>query len=281
MRPHSIPNFVIFAFILILLFGSTVYFTNVGLDSAWVELNENQIMYLYSTSAQVVAAVYGLTLAGYIFFRGELNREAQEDQTLAESIGKLESRYFQQLAMITTLVMTTILLTNLIIAYENSENSSLLTFFMNLGQSVFAISFIAISFFIVDILLPGNIKAASKSLQDTIDPKHGGERKGDLTEFVKTYNSIENLLALALNRMEAVTDSDNPKTTKRMPNTRMAELLCRRGVITRELFTKLRNLITLRHAIMHGADPTVSQAMVDRSGAILMELRVSLAKLLG
>jgi hypothetical protein len=59
------------------LFISCWASTYFGLNHALFELTENQIMYLYSTSAQVLAAVYGLTLTGYIFLRGDLNREAE------------------------------------------------------------------------------------------------------------------------------------------------------------------------------------------------------------
>ncbi|PTV62581.1 hypothetical protein [Pseudomonas putida] len=138
MRAHAIPNKVLFWILVIPLLISLICFTKTGWNNAWIELNENQIMYLYSTSAQVVAAVFGLTLTGYIFFRGELNREAQNDPTLADSVNRLESRYFQQLAMITALVMATILFATLVIAYEGSKDIKRLTLFMNFGQCFFA-----------------------------------------------------------------------------------------------------------------------------------------------
>ena len=276
MRPQLIPNLAFFAFLLISLALSTIYFGNIGLTDAWIHLNENQIMYLYSTSAQVLAAVYGLTLAGYIFFRGELNREAQDDATRVEVIEQLETRYFQQLAMITALMLGTIVVVNLVIAYENSPDLIMLTALMNLGQSLFSISFIAIAFFIVDIVLPGNIKAASKTLQLKLDPKHDEpDGQGSLKEFVNTYDAIENMLTLALSSLEVPPAESN--SSRRMSSTKVADLLCRRGVIPRELFKKLHNLFALRHAIMHGADPTVSESMVTQSKTIFKELSSSLS----
>jgi hypothetical protein len=53
-----------------------------GAISGMFRLNENQILYLVSTSSQVLAGIYGLTLTGFIFFRNELSREEQEDETL-------------------------------------------------------------------------------------------------------------------------------------------------------------------------------------------------------
>jgi hypothetical protein len=59
-----------------------------------IELNENQILYLFSTSAQVIAAIYGLTLTGFVFFRSELNRQEFEDETLVDAVESLKRRYF-------------------------------------------------------------------------------------------------------------------------------------------------------------------------------------------
>ena len=75
-----------------------------GSISGMFRLNENQILYLFSTSSQVLAGIYGLTLTGFIFFRNELSREEQEDETLADAVESLKARYFRLLAFITILV---------------------------------------------------------------------------------------------------------------------------------------------------------------------------------
>lgn len=49
--------------------------TAIGLSPLATKLNENKVLYLFSTTGQVIAAVYGLTLTGFIFFRNELSRE--------------------------------------------------------------------------------------------------------------------------------------------------------------------------------------------------------------
>lgn len=272
MRAHSIPNKVLFWILVIPLLISLIYFTNKGWDNAWVELNENQIMYLYSTSAQVVAAVFGLTLTGYIFFRGELTSAAQNDPTLSDAVKKLESRYFQELAMITALVMATILFASLVIAYENSNDIKLLTLFMNFGQCFFAATFITISFFIVDVVQPGNIKSASKALQDDIDPAKGEGRTGDLKAFASIYNSIENYLATSYTKIDMTAERAGAEKLSQATSSRIADILHQRKLITSDLLEKLKKLITLRNAIIHGAEPMVSQSMVLESQLTLAQL---------
>src|ERR1044072_6288048 len=92
--------------------------TAIALSGHAISLNETQIMYLFSTSSQVIAAIYGLTLTGFIFFRNELNREEFDDETLADAVETLKARYFVLLVFITALVTLTLLLLNLEISYE-------------------------------------------------------------------------------------------------------------------------------------------------------------------
>ncbi|MDW9402398.1 MULTISPECIES: hypothetical protein [Pseudomonas] len=278
MRLNSISNKVIFTIVLGSLFLACSGSMYVGVKHAIIKLSENQIMYLYSTSAQVLAAVYGLTLTGYIFFRGDLSREARADTTRAEPVAKLEHRYFQQLALITGLVMFTMLFTSLVFAYQNSSNTLLLTILLNLAQSLFAVSFITISFFVVDIVEPDGLQSASLALQNEIDPKdQAGERNGNLEVFLRNYNQIEGLLESTSNIESVAMSVPEPGGyNKRIPNSRKAAFLFQSKRISPDLLSKLKNLISLRNAIIHGADPKVSQHMVDQSSEVLAELQNSL-----
>jgi hypothetical protein len=82
---------------LIIVFSGTALFLS-GATSLWgmtanpFSLNENQVLYLFSASAQVLAAIYGLTLTGLVLLRSELSREESEDETLSEAPGSLKTR---------------------------------------------------------------------------------------------------------------------------------------------------------------------------------------------
>ena len=114
--PTAAIGFFVSLFLLL-----TLSTTAVALSGHALSLNETQILYLFSTSAQVIAAIYGLTLTGFIFFRNELSREEFEDETLADAVENLKARYFVLLVFITVLVTLALLLANLAISYEGSE----------------------------------------------------------------------------------------------------------------------------------------------------------------
>ncbi|MBV4489783.1 hypothetical protein [Pseudomonas oryzicola] len=278
MRLHSISSTAVALFTATALITISTLSTIVATSNAWFELNENQIMYLYSTSAQVIAAVYGLTLTGYLFFRSELLREARNDETRAVSIEKVEGRYLKQLIVITLLVGLTIILTNLIIAQEGAKSTLLLTALMNTAQTSFAISFAAISVFVLDVVTPHNVEAASQAIQNEIDPGHSlHNTEGSLENFLRIYNEIERVLVDTTGSLKPFIEAmDSSPKYKRTSNVRLAEMLWRGRRIKHHLFTQLKDLITLRNAIIHGAEPVVSREMVDKSQVVLLELREAL-----
>lgn len=280
MRLHSLSSSSVSIGIALALLILSVVSSALGLTNPWFKLSENQIMYLYSTSAQVLAAVYGLTITGYLFFRSELLREARNDETRANSIEKVERRYLRQLFVVTILVALTILLTNLVIVYQSSSSIFTLTIFLNSAQSCFAISFIAISLFVLDVVTPHNVEAASQEIQNEIDPIQSSDRvDGSLEEFIRTHNEIEGLLKQATIIFQPIVQTiQSSKSFKKVSNARLAELLWRERKIQHSLFADIKDLITLRNAIIHGADPIVSQDMVERSKRILQDFKEAIAK---
>jgi len=267
------PNAVmaVFVAVLVLLTGGT---TAAALAGHAILLNENQILYLFSTSAQVIAAIFGLTLTGFIFFRNELSREEFEDETLTEAVESLKARYFVLLVFITALVGLTLLLANLAIAYEGDGAACTLTVILNAGQSAFITSLLAVAYFIFDVISPKRLERASQALKAGLDPVSAGPAKGDLEEFLRNYNEIEGLLKSA----SQASDERTPTAfRRRISLTRLAEILLRNERIDKELFPRLRDLITLRNSIIHGAEPVVSQEAVATSAEMLRRLRAAIS----
>lgn len=271
MRVKWQPRTLIFAFSglwLLLSVASSLW----GAIDSTLKLNENQILYLFSTSAQVLAGIYGLTLTGFIFFRNELSREEFEDETLADAVESLKGRYFTMLVFITGLVLLTFALSSLVMAKESGEHSLVTTLLMNSGQSAFGTSLLAISYFIFDVTSPKRIEVASRALQKKVDPTKGAPAKGNLEDFLRNYNQIEKLLSDYESSSSITSSLYSSRPVRRTSNVRLAEILMRNERISQLLFSKLRDLITLRNSIIHGADPVVSSDIVAASQRVLEEL---------
>jgi hypothetical protein len=276
MRTDWSPLPTVYGFFSLFVLLSVVT-SAIGLSNAIFPLNENQVLYLFSTSAQVLAGIYGLTLTGFIFFRNELSREEFEDETLREAVESLKQRDYTFLLFITAMAILTLLLANLAIANEDSGSRISNTLITNIGQSAFVTCLLAIAYFIFDVISPERIERASKKLQDEVDPNRTDRAMGSLEDFLKNFNAIESLLADSGQIYQDVSIvSYERKYSRRLSNARLSEILLRNGRINESLFGRIRELITLRNSIIHGADPVVSQDIVQTSAEVLRELRSAL-----
>jgi hypothetical protein len=240
-----------------------------------VSMNENQTLYLYSTSSQVIAGIYGLTLTGFIFLRNELSREEAADDTLEDAVEALKSRYFIILLFITVFVMASIGLSNLAIVSRDNFGEISIIIILNAAQSAFATSILSIAYFIFDVTSPKRIERASRVVQGKNDPTLNDGRIGKLEDFVRNFNAIEQLLLKYGMHYQQVSSAEFEKM-RRLPNSRLAEILQRNERINSELFERLRRLISLRNSIIHGAEPIVSPEMVEESASVLSWLKSSL-----
>lgn len=57
-----------------------------GFENPWYLLSVEQNLYIYSTQAQVIAAIYGLTVTGYIFLRNNQDKQKESDPTKKDAI---------------------------------------------------------------------------------------------------------------------------------------------------------------------------------------------------
>ena len=248
----------------------------IGLNVPLFILNENQIFYLYSTSSQVLAGIYGLTLTGFIFFRNELSREGLEDDTLIEVVERRKLKYFKMLIFVTIFSIFTLLISNLVISLESSDNSTLITIYMNIAQSSFFMNLLVISYFIFDVVAPKAIENESKLIQQIVDPTPVDDEKGSLEEFLTNYNKLEYILQKYGQGYQSEFDNRSGRT-KRMSNVRLAEIILRAERIGFPLFEEIKRLISLRNSIIHGAEPVVSKNMVKSSKDILRKLSPKLS----
>ena len=270
----SPSKLVVISLLFFILLGALS--TVVGIYLPILSLNENQILYLFSTSAQVLAGIYGLTLTGFIFFRNELSREEFDDNTLTEAVESLKSRYYSLLVFITCFSIFTLFISNLVISIESSEYKLLNIVVINIAQTAYIVNLFVIGYFIFDVIAPKRIERASKSLQQEVDPDIKTSPIGSLEEFLKNFNQIEYILQKYGNAFQKDSSNSYRKSRRRFSNIKLAEIIFRSEKISEGLFGEIANLVKLRNSIVHGAEPVVSSKMVQASRDILVELSNSL-----
>ncbi|CAG5016128.1 hypothetical protein DYBT9275_05482 [Dyadobacter sp. CECT 9275] len=239
-------------------------------------LNENQILYLFSSASQVIAAIFGLIITGYIFLRNELDRKADKDETLEEVILLLKSEYFGSITGISIMTGISIALCFLVIVAETNQLLAPLSLLINISVSTILTTLITIISFVIIILNPNSIEIASNKLRENTTTDKANE-SGSLENFLKNFNQIDYILEKYGTTL-LFTDIDNYKSArrKRVAKTKLVSILFSEGKIDIDLRNNLMELITLRNSLVHGTDLFVSINDVQLSENLLNRLRSTL-----
>lgn len=244
------------------------------------DLNENQVLYLFSSASQVIAAIYGLIITGYIFLRNELDRKAEKDDTFEEIIMLLKGEYFFAIIGITITTFISILLCFLVIASETLKILIPIDYLINISIAAILANLISIMRFVIKILNPKSLELASNRLHD-ITAGEQPKDKGSLEEFLINYNQIEYILdkygSVYLYPKENL-EFELPNR-KRIAKTKLTYILYQEEKINKSLQNDLIELITFRNSLIHGTKLFVSAKDVEKSGEILNELKKSLGLL--
>lgn len=279
---------ILYLFLVLVLFlvGSVA----VGALGPAIVLNENQILYFYSTGAQVVGAFLGLTLAGYAFLVNDLDRQANEDDSLLEVIERIKLRNYQLVFFLVFLGAFSILLCLFVLAIEGTKNwYSQVTSWMNIAGSTTVVEILAIFYFVLEMLEPKKIEKTSDQMKESFvsslstpseeDSQHPENR---LAEFMRLFNLLEQHLQLYYNNVHAgqtafAVASSSPG--RRSSPRQVIRSLFSDGVIGSELYSQLSDLIGFRNSLVHGTDLSVSESSVENAKDLVRTVEEILAKM--
>lgn len=132
--------------------AASIFWAIIAYYFPWVSLSENQNLYIYSTQAQVLGAVYGLTLTAYVFLRNHQEREIEKDQSLNEIITTIQTKEYCFLIAITILSVLAILFDLLTLALYLNESLWIKIATKNVATALFVFSLFLITFFILKAL---------------------------------------------------------------------------------------------------------------------------------
>ncbi|MBK8853219.1 MAG: hypothetical protein IPN10_03710 [Saprospiraceae bacterium] len=237
------------------------------------ELNENQILYLFSAASQVIAAIYGLIITGYIFLRNELDRKADKDESFEEIVLLLKTEYFGSIVNISIVTFSSIILCFLTTVGETNDSKLIVGLIINVAVPTIVTNLILIISFVIKILNPNSLELASNKLRE-LTSRNEFDNKGSLEDFLKNYNQIEYILekygtAFSNNEFQ---DYETIRS-KRIAKSKLVNILYTEEKIDITLKNNLIELISFRNSIIHGSDLFVSRADVELSERILNQLK--------
>lgn len=251
--------------ILICLLGVTV------LNIIWVFsvkplflLNENQLLYLFSSMAQIIGGVFGLTLTAYVFFVDKFKESTQGDDTYYDATLALLRRFFQALITIAISCGLTIILCILgITALHNW--TTVYPFIINQCVLLFVISLTSVLTFGGMLLDPDKLDKEVRRQMHDATANTVTDKDGDFTEFLKYYNLLQEVIinfaqSLVYNKEVNIFEfrQYKPQIIQSL------KVLSIKEVINGALREEIDNLRMYRNGLVHGVNFSISQSVIDR-----------------
>ena len=226
-------------------------------------LNENQLLYMFSSMAQIIGGIFGLTLTAYVFFVDKFKESAQ-DETYYDATLSLLRRFFQTLVAISLSCGTTILLCILgIITLHNWK--SIYPVIINESVLLFSLSLISIFYFGIMLLDPKKMDKEIKRQMETLKTQDAAATTGDFAEFLKYYNLLQNDIISLASRMVYNKEVNIFEFRQYKPQILQSmRVLLIKEVVPGTLANEIDDLRVYRNGLVHGIDFTISQQVCDR-----------------
>lgn len=215
-----------------------------------IKLTENQILYIYSSIAQVTGALLGLTIAGYGVIDQKNRDIGIEDTTITDFINSLRHDYFISLINIIIYSISNILSCLITLALYNKPCTNLSTFFMTESVILFLMIMIEIIKFVYYIN-PDALKKIGSQNKDSIDREHISSNYSNekFSPFITYYNLLEKLL-----KDYACFLIGSPQSINKIQTNESLDILTQHNVINRQSYYIINELRKYRNALVHSLD---------------------------
>jgi hypothetical protein len=263
VRDLSVIRIIEIIFIILSSYG---FFLSVSKIS-YFELNENQVLYLYSTGAQVIAGLFGLTLAGYIFFNDRLEKEVQADESLYDAVETLKKDYYRSIKKMGVMCICSVAACMANIAWLSNLHlhKGIHIFLLNQTVLLLLMEIFYIVDFVIKVADPNKILKLSNVRKHEIDKEDGS--KGDLAEFLKYYNMMEDLIT---SNAQFLISSPTLFYTKKSNKDykpqilQSLKILNAKEILNIELMEEVDELRRYRNYTVHSSEPTVTNSMCQQ-----------------
>lgn len=224
-----------------------------------------------TTSAEVVAGLYGLTLTGYIFFQDRLQQKADDDELLEDIIVLLKKRYHNMVLILSVTCFSVILLAFSFVIYNVESNVLPDYLYRFWGFEALFMVFVALIFniyFVITVVDPDKIPRASLQYKQKLSSSD--TEFGSLQEFLQDYEDIEKMLIEKSTGLAVSQIGTNPwKAIKHLNGKEKIEI---RKLVSDPLLKNLTKLSQYYSYMVFSQEMTVTKEMCELAKDVKMEL---------
>ena len=216
------------------------------------------LMNIVGTCSEIIAGLYGITLAGYTFFLSRIDALSASDATLDYVVASIKSRFKYLIWYITANVLMT-LLTSIVLMYAPVPVGEEISFFYRLFCNEFLLfvvfSIVLILYYSILVIDPNCIAKEARRLQKTLGGRLGVT--GNAVEFIALYDRIEERCNSMLPK--AVLNQLHENKGKHFELT--LELLEEQHILLKPLIQELTRIHRYYECVVNSTPMRVSQDM--------------------
>ena len=226
-------------------------------------LSENQLLYLFSTMAQVTGGLFGFTLTAYVFFVDKFKESTSGDDALYDATVSILARYFSNLIVIGS-TCGIVLFVCIFGIIDINNWMCIYSLVINEGVSLFIVLVTEILIFGIMLLDPNKLDKEVKRLKKDAERYYEVEAsgEGDFREFLKTYNMLEQLI---IKFAEVCSSESKGYFYNYKPQIiQSLKVLIKNEIVSFELVDEINELRMYRNALVHGIDFSIAQEVCNR-----------------
>jgi len=233
------------------------------------------LMNIVGTCSEIIAGLYGITLAGYTFFLSRIDALSASDSTLDYVIASIKSRFKYLIWYITANVLMT-LLTSIVLMYAPVPTGEEIGFFYRLFCNEFLLfvvfSIVLILYYSILVIDPNCIGKEARKMKRKLDGRFSAP--GNAVEFIALYDCIEQRCNSMLPK--AVIDQLHENKGKHFELT--LELLEEQCILTKALIQDLTRIHRYYECVVNSSPMRVSQEMCQTAKKALTYLEQTASK---
>lgn len=153
---------------------------------------EDVMLSIIGTCAQIVAGLYGITMAGYTFFLSRMDVLTESDGTLDFVVGSIKNRFKYLIWWITANVLM-VLLISIVLMYCPVPHQTEMHYFYRLICNEFLVfvvfSIALILYYSLHVTAPNVLRKEATKLKQRLGGRSGAA--GDVLEFLSDYATIQ------------------------------------------------------------------------------------------
>lgn len=153
---------------------------------------EETFLQIIGTCAEIVAGLYGITLAGYTFFLSRIDALTATDTTLDYVVASIKNR-FKYLIWYITITVTITLFISVVLMYYPVSSELIPEYFYRLICNEFVLvlgfSVILILYYSLSVVDPNCLEKEAERLKKKLSSRFGPD--GSAAEFISLYDRIE------------------------------------------------------------------------------------------